>query len=330
MYLGIEIGGTKLQLGIGDGLTPGFVAFERLDIDPSKGADGILTQIRQAGNRLLAEHSVAGIGVGFGGPIDAAAGVVTESHQIDGWKGIPLGRWCEEQFSVPTTLGNDCDCATLAEARYGAGRGVPTVFFLTVGTGVGGGFAINETVFGSHRPAIAEIGQMRPGLLADRPDATVESLASGWGIADTMRSRLQQEQSVHDRLMSRAAVEVTANDRRDLLERCSSDLSLLTTKMIGQAARDGNRLAIDVLRESCGALGWAIAQVITLLAPHVVVIGGGVSLLGTSLFLEPVCEAVDRYVFPVLRRSCEVVPAELGEDVVVHGAIALAVTSDRS
>jgi glucokinase len=83
-------------------------------------------------------------------------------------------------------------------------------------------------------------------------------------------------------------------------------------------------LAAEVLGRSCQVLGWAVAQTITLLAPEVVVVGGGVSLLGEELFFAPLREAVQRYVFPPLATSFEIVPAALGELVVVHGAIVLA------
>ena len=106
------------------------------------------------------------------------------------------------------------------------------------------------------------------------------------------------------------------------MELCDGDLSRLTTKHIGQAANAGDDLACSVLLGSIEVLGWAIAQVETLLAPEVVVVGGGVSLIGEEHFLTPLRDAVDRYVFPPLRGSFEILPAKLGEDAVVYGAIA--------
>ena len=110
----------------------------------------------------------------------------------------------------------------------------------------------------------------------------------------------------------------------DLLERCDGQIERLTAAMVAQAASEGNQLAQDVFGHACQVYGWGIAQVITLLAPNVVVLGGGVALVGEALFLGPLRTAVDRYVFPPLQGSFEVVPAELGEEVVLHGALALA------
>jgi glucokinase len=234
-------------------------------------------------------------------------------------------------------LGNDCDTAALAEARYGAGRGCRSVFFVTAGTGVGGGYVVDGQVQGAGRPAIAEIGHLRPGLQADRSDMTVESLASGWGIAAAAKARLQGNITL--RLASRPETVLTAGTgpggrldrpdiehefRRDLLDRCDGDLDRLTAKQIACAAGEGNQLALDVIRHATDVLGWAIAQTVTLLAPEVVVVGGGVSLMGESLFFAPLRDAVSRYVFPPLADAFEIVPAALGEWVVVHGAIALA------
>jgi glucokinase len=278
-----------------------------LEIDAQRGAGGILDQIQRVASGLLQRFPVTRIGIGFGGPVDTAAGRVLLSHQVDGWRDFELVAWCQRTLGLPAVLGNDCDSAALAETRYGAGMGKQTVFYVTVGTGIGGGFVNRGVLHGAGRPAAAEIGHLRPGLLAHQAGLTVEALASGPGIAESAKRR--------------AGGEVEGG--RDLRERVGGDLDKLTAKVLGQAAADGNPLAIEVLEQACQVLGWAVAQMITLLAPEVVVVGGGVSLLGEDLFFAPLRRAVQAYVFPPLADACEIVPAALGEWVVVHGAIAL-------
>src|SRR6187551_1763430 len=190
MFLGIEIGGTKLQLGVGKGDGAEFAAFARHDIDIARGAPGILEQIEKSAIALGQKHQLTRIGIGFGGPVDAARGKVTKSHQVEGWDNFPLANWCEETLGIPTVLGNDCDVASLAEARFGAGKGAGSVFYITVGTGVGGGLVIGGKLHGAGRPAVAEIGHLRPGLNADRPEMTVESLAAGPAIAAAAYARM--------------------------------------------------------------------------------------------------------------------------------------------
>lgn len=312
MWLGVEIGGTKLQLGVGAADGSPLVELVRFDVEPRAGARGILDRIAAEGAALASRHRVQGVGIGFGGPIDVARGVVLKSHHIDGWTDFPIVAWCREALSLPAALGNDADLAGLAEARFGAGRGYDPVFYVTVGTGIGGGLIVGGRVYAGSGRGAAEIGHLRPGLDADRPESNLESLASGWGIAAQMRNKLQATDRANERF------------RADLLARMDGDPSRATAKGVVEAAAAGNPLAREVLAGACRALGWGVAQVITLVAPAAVVIGGGVSLAGEELFFAPLRQAVDRYVFPPYAGRFEIKPAQLGEEMVVYGAIAQA------
>ncbi|MBD3674712.1 MAG: ROK family protein [Planctomycetaceae bacterium] len=308
MYLGIEIGGTKLQAAVGeDGQIEKIV---RRTVDAQRDAEGIREQLSEIVPALCSEFPIRGVGVGFGGPVDAANGIVTTSHQVAGWDDFPLSKWLTELSGANCQLLNDCDSAALAEAHFGAGKEAGRVLYLTVGTGVGGGFVIDGVVQGTDRPAATEIGHLRPGLDCSDPHATVESISSGRGIENGMR-RLMDEQQ----------------DDVELLELNLSkmeDDETLSAKEICALAGEGNPLALQVLDRACRTLGWGIAQAITLMAPEVVVIGGGVSLSGEKLFLGPVRKATADFVFPGLAESYELVPAALGEEVVLYGALSLA------
>ena len=275
MFLGIEIGGTKLQLGVGagDGSTP--VALSRVDVDAAAGAVGILSRIESEAAALVARFPVRRIGIGFGGPINPQTKRIIRSHQIEGWHDFPLEDWCQRTFKTPTVIGNDCDVAALAEARFGAGRGRRVVFFVTVGTGVGGGLVIDGQIYHGSGLAVAEIGHMRPGLHAERPDDTVESIVSGPGIAASAQSRLAEpmlhpfpplgepiDPSHGDHVRQRVlrAEEVTGEFAADLLARAKGRIENVTSKLVAQAAGDGNQLAIEILQNACGVLGWAIAK----------------------------------------------------------------------
>ncbi len=291
---------------------------------------------------MISSHQVQRIGIGFGGPVDASQGRVIKSHQIQGWDNFHLVQWCRETFGLPVALGNDCDSATLAEARFGAGQGRRSVFFVTVGTGVGGGFVKDGRLLSEGRPAACEIGHLRPGLHADAADATVESLASGWGIAAAAQERVtgQIMRPFQSLRMDDGALNAIERRRKladareadkeyvaDLLERCDRNVDALTARLVAQAAEEGNLIAQFVLMHACQVLGWAIAQAITLLAPEMIVIGGGVSLMGEHLFFAPVRREVARYVFPPLSNSYAITPAALGESVVVQGAVLLAASA---
>ncbi|MBL9090511.1 MAG: ROK family protein [Planctomycetaceae bacterium] len=301
MLLGIEIGGTKLQLGVGPGDGTLIAEPLRLSVDRDKGAAGIREQIAALGRELVARYGVSSVGVGFGGPVDAATGRTIKSHQITGWDDFPLVEWCRQTLGVARcTLGNDADLAALAEARYGAGRGRDPVFYVTVGTGIGGGFVRGGKLYAGHGPAAAEIGHLRPGLDALNSHDTVESIASG------------------------LAIERAAEHLRDEEVFAPLKPAKITAKELAWAAARGHAPSQAILNRAINTLGWALAQMITLLAPQRVVVGGGVPLLGEEPFYAPLRQAVARYVFPPLAGSYEILPPALGEAMVVHGALALA------
>ena len=331
MYLGIEIGGTKLQLGVGLPTSTTLRALERLDIIASDGAEGILKQIEATAPTLIEQFNVQQIGIGFGGPLDPQSGIITKSHQVAGWDGFPLGPWCQDKFARPTLLGNDCDVATLAEASLGAGKDFRSVFYVTVGTGVGGGFVVDGESPAQGRPAAAEIGHLRPGPGAVSDHETVESLASGWGIVATTRQILRQPVAHNDSnaLNANEFQTPSEKDRADLLSCCGEQLDRLTAQDVAEAASRGNLLAEEILRQAIRVLGWGIAQVITLQAPEMIVVGGGVSLIGEERFFAPLREFVDQYVFPPLRNTYQIAPAALGELAVVQGAIIQASRSEK-
>src|SRR5262245_45913994 len=142
-YLGIEIGGTKLQLGVGpdDGRLRGLW---RGTVDVAVGGEGIRRQIQAAVPELLASSGVSRQDIlGVGGPIDDATRTVIRSNQIHGWDDFPLADWVSEVVGLPAVLGNDADVAGLAEALHGSGKGLSPIFYITIGSGIGGGLIIN-------------------------------------------------------------------------------------------------------------------------------------------------------------------------------------------
>ncbi len=291
MYLGIEIGGTKLQLGLGpgDGTLTGLW---RGTVDVAAGGEGIRRQILAAVPELLASarlgaSSLNGIGIGFGGPVDDVTRSVIKSHQIAGWDGFSLADWIGESLNLPAVLGNDADVAGLAEAMFGAGRGMSPVFYMTIGSGIGGGLIVKGEIQRGTGKGAAEIGHLRvrdPRTSNGRLD-TLENIASGWGIG-------------------RAAG--------------------MTAEEVGVAASRGDSRAREVLDNALEALADAICAVIVLVCPQRVVIGGGVSLLGEELFFTPLRRKIGERVFAPFAGLTDIVPASLGEAVVVHGALALA------
>ena len=312
MFLGIEIGGTKLQLGVGRGdgvllgLWRGAVVTER-------GAAGIQGQITSAIPELLEKAGIGraelrGVGVGFGGPVDDGTRTVIKSHQIEGWDGFPLADWVSDVVGLPAALGNDADVAGLAEALHGAGKGLSPIFYITIGSGIGGGFVIGGEIYRGVGKGAAEIGHLqvsRPDGGDDPPLSSLESLASGWAIEEQARYGIRIGADL-------GAVQDLAGG------------GPITCALIARAAAQGHEIARTILNDAWEALSEAIAHVITLLCPRRIVIGGGVSLMGEDLFFAPLRQLVAERILRPFSGLTDIVPAALGEEVVVHGAIALA------
>ena len=313
MFLGIEIGGTKLQLGVGagDGVLAGLW---RGAVDVAAGPEGIRRQIADAVPELLAASGVErgrlrGVGIGFGGPVDDSTQTIIKSHQIEGWDGFPLADWISDLVGLSAALGNDADVAGLAEALHGAGKGLSPIFYITVGSGIGGGFIIDGQIYRGVGRGAAEIGHLALNVLERDFDfevfeQTVEDMASGWGIAALARQR--------------------ADKNPLLLQLAQGRPEAIDTRLVAEAAAQGDPGARSILELACFWLALAIRQVIALLCPRRIIIGGGVSLIGEELFFQPLRRHVAERVFKPFAGCYDIVPASLGEEVVVHGALALA------
>jgi glucokinase len=344
-FLGVEVGGTKLQIAVGRGQGEPFRKLWREPIDASQGAARIHRQIVAGVDELLrqarvARNEIAGVGIGFGGPVDTVPGLVVTSHQVAGWDAFPLVKWFEANLGLPAVLHNDADTAAFAEAHFGAGRGFDPVLYITVGSGIGGGLGCGGKIFRGSGAGAMEIGHLRCGKLPRRVSIagdSVESIASGFGIEDRARRTIMEWNRANQHAGSRNLMQPNAQcpmpnassgrfpERfATLMQLVEGNAENITTRVIAQAARQGDCLSRELLLDATDTLGWAVAQAITLINPGRIVIGGGVSLIGEEQFFEPIREACRAAVFKPFCGIAEIVPALLGEEVVIHGALALA------
>jgi glucokinase len=318
MFLGIEIGGTKLQVGVGagDGVLSGLW---RGTVDVAAGPDGIRRRIAAAVPELLATSGIdrstlRGVGIGFGGPVDDSNQTIIKSHQIDGWDGFPLADWISDLVGLPAALGNDADVAGLAEALHGAGKGMSPIFYITVGSGIGGGFIIDGQIYRGCGRGAAEIGHLRVPFMGSM--WPLESLASGWGMTKQVDFRLRYPHQFG------LDCEASANLSQRFFQ--FTNQRPITAQLIAEAAGAGDLFASGILVDALQSLAEGIGHVLTLLCPKRIVIGGGVSLIGEELFFQPLRRFVIERTFKPFEGLTDIVPASLGEAVVVHGALALA------
>jgi glucokinase len=311
MYLGLEIGGTKLQvgLGLGDGKLAGLW---RGTVHLPSGPEGIRDQIKDAVPELLAKSGldksqIKGIGIGFGGPVDDSNQTIIKSHQVGGWDDFPLATWLQEVLDIPAALGNDADVAGLAEALFGAAKGLSPIFYITIGSGIGGALIVNGEIYRGCGRGAGEIGHLSTRVFSYAPQP-LETVASGWAMEKRARSSARH----------------SFDPESPLYRTVCGQVERITAIHVGQAANQCDELALAVVRGALTFLADAICNVILLLCPRRFVIGGGVSLMGEEVLFEPLRELVSQQVFKPFAGCYDIVRAALGEEVVVHGALALA------
>ena len=305
LAIGIEIGGTKIQVGVGSANGKLLKTPVRRKVIRAEGAEGIRQALVEMTAQALESAGlglahVARVGIGFGGVLDSTNGMTLKSYQIEGWDHFPLRQWAEEQWGKPVVVENDAGTAGLAEALHGSGRGFSRIFYMTIGSGIGGGWIVDGRLDSGQGLGSAEMGH----TWVPEPDTgkpvELEQFCSGWAIGQ------RAQRAADNARMAKLAGSVDAIDAR----------------VVYTAAEQGDETALRILEETCQALGLAIGNVVALLHPQRVVIGGGVSLMG-PLFWDRLRREVHRRSMPVFVPGVEVVPAALGEDVVVVGAVCL-------
>src|SRR5262245_10449075 len=294
LYIGIEIGGTKLQLvtGTAEGK---ILERRRSNVDRTRGATGIQQQIELALPELTRNNKPAAVGVGFGGPVDWKTGKVCQSHHIEGWSNFDLRSWLEQLTHADVFVDNDANVAALGEARFGAGVGSNPVFYVTLGSGVGGGLVVDGRIYHGALPGESEIGHIR----LDRSGATVESRCSGWAVDAKVRT-------------------LKSTDPASILAKLSAGTCAGEARFLGPALQQGDATASRLLRETAEDLAFGLSHVVHLFHPQIIILGGGLSCLGEQL-RSAVHAALGRFVMDAFQPGPKIALSQLGEDVVPVG-----------
>jgi glucokinase len=299
VFLGIEIGGTKLQLALGSGQGE-LLAKRKFQVAPVEGAAGIRKAIERGLSELLQKHKPTAIGVGFGGPVDWRTGKICRSHQIEGWSEFDLASWLQGLTGTRVVVDNDANIAALGEALLGAGVGANPVFYVTLGSGVGGGLIVDGRIYHGAIPGEAEIGHIR----LDRRGTTLESRCSGWAIDARIRELQKTEP---DSALARLAGRKPGAEAQHLLE----------------ALNHGDNAAARLIDEVTDDLSFGLSHVTHLFHPQVIVLGGGLARLGEPL-RAAIQNKLSRFIMEAFLPGPSISLAGLGEDAVPVGALLLA------
>lgn len=315
LILALDFGGTKLAAGVVNVGSRQWLRYERCFSPTNANASSDLEMMRSLIHSLLQSVKPAAIGVSFGGPVDATTGTVRLSHHVSGWQNIALKDLLEAEFGVFVSVDNDANVAALGEHRFGAGRGYESMFYITVSTGVGGGWILNNQPWRGAGGMAGEIGHMivdpaGPMCLCGKRGC-VERLASGVYMARDVRGMLENEPP---RSQERQGGEIL----RDLV---GGNLELVTGKVVSEAAGLGDVWAEEILYRGAWGLGVGIGNVANLMNPQRFVLGGSVTKAGERWW-EVVRKTARETALPEV--DLEIVPAALEDDAPLWGAVALA------
>ncbi len=308
----VDLGGTHIRAAFFPTFEPTPATQTKIETLAAEGPDAVIERIAKTIESQISdnvENNQIRIGIGAPGPLDPATGVILEAPNLPGWKNIPLVERIQAYFNCPVLLGNDANMAALAEWRFGAGAGTQHLVYLTISTGIGGGIIIDGRLLTGAHGYAGEVGHVSISLDGPRCGCGqyghVEALAAGPAIARRANDKLSAGQESSLREKYEAGGEIRAED-------------------IGQAAHQGDSLALETLNEIGDILGNHLANLAHTFNPEIFVLGGGVSQIGEPFF-EPIREAIRKYVIhPFYLEGLRIIPAALGDDAGLVGAMILA------
>jgi glucokinase len=314
LIAGVDIGGTNVVVGTvpEDGSSIHGVTTEPTHLE--EGPEGTIAQV----TRLVGESidkttevlgagafEVIGVGIGAPGPLNRKSGTVRVSPNL-GWVDMPIRDGTSNALGLTATLENDANCAIFGEWWHGAAKGGHVVVGVTIGTGIGGAMIIEGRIFHGVSDAAGEIGHASIDTTGRRCKCgnygCLEAYAAGPAIA------------------ARAVEGIEAGARSNLVELVGGDLSQVTAKTVSEAAMSGDHYCVEVIRETAHFLGSAVANLVNIFNPDIVVICGGVTKTGDYL-LEPLRNQVVRRAFAPSVEACTIVPGTLPGTAGVYGAV---------
>ncbi len=314
VYLGIDLGGSNISVALAN-VAGKIIGFDRIETLAHRGPEQIIDHIIKLAKQLQKSENIPSsvlqaVGVGVPGVLNYTTGVVRFSPNLPGWINIPLRQKLRSAFKKTVVVDNDANVAAYGEKWQGAGKKYNHVVVYTLGTGVGGGIILNGKIFHGSSGGAGELGHTT--ILPEGPlcacgnRGCLETLVSGAAIGRAGREALQD------------------GNKSLLRELCEDQPENITAKTVFQAARKGDAVAKEIIRRTGKYLGIAIAGIINLLNPEIVIIGGGVSISGRDLL--PYVEAeVKKRTMKALAECTRIVTAELADKAGVMGAVGIAI-----
>lgn len=311
VWVGFDLGGTKMNAVLFDRKFEA-VARRKKKTRGAEGATAGVERIRASIEKLLEEggsnpSKLGGIGVGCPGPLDLDEGIILAAPNL-GWKDVPLKKILEKEFGCPVSICNDVDAGVYGEYRFGAAVGGRTVLGVFPGTGIGGGMVYEGRIFRGKKSSCLEIGHM-PVVM----DGAVCGCGRR-GCLETVASRLA--------LSAEIAKAAYRGQAPHLLRVAGTDLANIRSGTIQEAIEAGDEVVEEIMRDGAKHLGTALAGTVNLLAPDIIVLGGGLIEAMPKLYLDEVAKSLAKHVMPAYLKTYELKVAKLGDDAGSMGAAA--------
>jgi glucokinase len=322
MLLGFDIGGTKCAVILGSlSAEKKMTISDKVSLATNLPVFEMIELLFVTAEKLLEKHGVgveqlSGIGISCGGPLSSKRGLILSPPNLPGWDNIPIVQMAENRFGKRVLMQNDANACAVAEWQYGAGQGYNSMIFLTFGTGMGAGLILDGKLYSGISDLAGEVGHMRlsdMGPVGFGKAGSFEGYCSGGGIAQLGQIKAREKLQIGQK------VSYCEN---------LSKLKDVTAKSIADAAFNGDEVAIEVYRICALFLGKALAQLIDILNPELIVMG---SIYGRAkTLLEPVMlEVIRQEALPDSYDACKIVPAGLSENIGDIAALSLALMSNE-
>ena len=306
-YIGIDLGGTRIRAAR---YTPELEMQQRTETHTrsEEGQEAVIKRIVEQARIVWPTDGkpVLGVGVSAPGPTNPVSGIVVAAPNLMGWHNVALRDTLQSELGVATYLGNDANLAALAETVIGAARGYTDVLFLTISTGIGGGVITNGKLLIGSEGLGAECGHVIIVVENDKV-STLEKESAGPAIARQARAA------------------IAAGEKSSVLDLAAGKVEAITTPMVTKAAESGDPLAIRLIERAGMIVGLGIVSFLHIFNPQIVILGGSVAEHTGDLFMQPLKEAIRTYAIDESYWARLIIaPAELGENVSLIGAAALA------
>jgi len=312
VWVGFDLGGTKMLATVFDEKFRPLGRKRR----KTKGAEGVTAGLERLVKTIdealeeakISPSQISGIGVGLPGPLDLDKGIIIESSNL-GWKNVKLQQMLSEQYKCPATLANDVDAGTFGEYKFGSGKKGRCVLGVFPGTGIGGGLVYEGKIFRGKSTSCMEIGHVMV-------DPRGRMCGCGRrGCLETVASRLA--------IAADVAMAAYRGETPVIFDAAGTNLADIRSSLLADAVKAGDKVVERIVRNAAKRIGEAIANVSNLLAPDIVILGGGLVEALKNIFLEEVRDIVSKNVMESFAKSIEIEVASLGDDATVMGAAAL-------